>query len=295
VRDAAEAEDEEEEPVSLAPRYELAFAGHYDADQQDVADAVAALVGPQQTVEQVDGGSTQPYRTRDGGWACLLPQRRRHVVEHGSLLEQLRAASHTTSAPGDQLPSDPRSKPAARIDAIAALQRVEVESLWWAQALRPRFRTRTRTDLVDRLRSLVGAARHSLGLEDDRGRSLAQASRSWVSLARVVTGHDSPPYAPHVRCPNETCERIGGLRIRLSDHVGVCLECGSSWEDDRLDRLGVWVRWATEHELGNRLHLVADDADVGVHRRPCPDCAAERTLYAERQRERRTAGKVASC
>jgi len=277
--------------MSLAPRYDAAFARQHDRAQQNVADDVRALVEAQQTVEQVEGGSTSVYRTRDGGLACLLPQRRRHVVEHGALLAQLLAASQSATAAGDGdlQRSSPRSKPSARIDAIAALQRIERESLWWAQALR----TRTRTSLVDRLRGLVGGAGHSLGLTDERDRTLEKATRSWVSTARVVTGHDSPPYAPHVRCPEESCDRLGGLRVRLSARVAVCLECGSSWEDEALGRLGIWVEWATEH-LAGRHHVVPDDAEIGVALRPCPECADERAAYADRLRLRAKQGKVSA-
>lgn len=270
---------------SLSPRFELAFARQHERAQQDVADDVAALVDSQQTVEQVDGGSSAVVRLRDGALACLLPQRRRHVVEHGALLAQLLVATQTATAvgDGDLGRSSPRSKPSARIDAIAAMERVDVESRWWADALG----TRSRTRLPDRLRGLVGGAGHSLGLTDERGRTLAKATRSWVSLARVVTGHDSPPFSPHVRCPD--CDRLGGLRVRLSSRVAVCLECGQSWEDDAtgsLQRLAVWVGWATEH-LAGPAHLVPDDAEVGVDQRPCVECAVERAAFADRQRARR--------
>lgn len=64
--------------------------------------------------------------------------------------------------------------------------------------------------------------------------------RSWWRQARIIAGWDSPPYRPFATCP--VCSKRSGLRINLSSHTAVCVECRTVWGPDTIGLLGEHVR-----------------------------------------------------
>lgn len=249
-----------------------------------VGEVVAELLQPTRTTETIERFEQRPTPAGGQRWRKV---RKRVEVEHPPLLVQLSAAtSSPTMQAGDSYRSVPQSKPSARLDALAVLQRIDVESKQWAQVLG----TRSRVPVTSRLRGLVGGepAARRRRLRDDAGRTLQQATRSWLAAARVVTGWDSPPYTPPVPCPEASCERRGTIRVRFDSHTASCLECGTWWTDGQLHVLGEYVRWSAEHLTGPD-HLVVQVVDGVEQLVRCAECEDVRREMAER-RDARLAG-----
>lgn len=248
---------------------------------EDIADDVDELVNGTTTTADVDrlifvNGTAKTVRTR-------------HTVHHAALLDQLREATQaSTLTSDDAYRPAPASKPSARLDAIAAYQRIDRESTRWAQALH----TRTRVPLPDRLRGLIGAAANGPsdlihGTKDhQRGRDccLRHSVRSWRTQARVVSGVEAPAFAPHVPCPNLDCEAWDALRVRFDAKVASCIDCGTFWDETTIQNLGRIVAWSAEHLIGSR-HWLYDDDGYPVE---CVECLLTRQQMAERHAERKT-------
>lgn len=71
----------------------------------------------------------------------------------------------------------------------------------------------------------------------------ADVSR-WWRQARIIAGWDSPTYRPFATCPN--CSKRSGLRINLSSHSAVCVECRTVWGPDVIGILADHVRLERE-------------------------------------------------
>ena len=247
---------------------------------EDITDDVDELVNGATTTADVDRLTTSGGRTR------LVHGK--HTVHHAALLDQLREATQaSTLTTDDAFRPAPASKPSARLDAIAAYQRIDRESTRWAQALH----SRTRVPLPDRLRGLIGAAANGpsdlvQGAKDHQRRPgccLRHAVRSWRTQARVVSGVEAPAFAPHVPCPNTDCEAWDTLRVRFDARVASCIDCGSFWDDTSIEHLGRIVAWSAEHLIGAR-HWLYDDDGYPVE---CVECLLTRQQMAERARERK--------
>lgn len=76
--------------------------------------------------------------------------------------------------------------------------------------------------------------------------------RYWWRQARIIAGWDSPTYRPFATCP--ACTARGGLRINLSTHTAVCVDCRTVWEPTSIGLLAEHVR----QERGEGL----DDPDL---------------------------------
>lgn len=208
-----------------------------------------------------------------------------HSVTHAPLLDQVRdtVTNPVAVVDRDAFHTAPKSKPAAQLDALAFLRRLEVESTRWAQALR----SRVRVPLESRLSGLVGAAAMAdAQLVGDLGRAV----HGWVIGARIVTGWEKAPWAPNVQCPNTDCERRGTLRIRLDTGVGQCMECGTYWDADNIRVLGDYIRWAGEHLTGPR-HWRVDADGFPVE---CVECLATREQMALRAAARSSSARLSA-
>lgn len=240
--------------------------------RRTISDDINALIRTKTIATPVE----RPAQTDDGTWTTVIEN---HVVTHESLLDQLGdtvTASPLTNA--DAYSGNAGSKPPSRLDAIALLHRIKKES----RAIADTIRLRRTRDLVDRLSAIAGATPDLS--EDDRA-WIQKRTRSWVITARIVTGWDAAPYAPDVPCPNIDCERRASLRIRLDDRVGSCIECGEVWDTDRVEQLGHYVNWASEHLRGAK-HWLTDEEGELVD---CVECLDTREQMAERKNARRHA------
>lgn len=216
----------------------------------------------------------------DGGWSVPRWTRIKetHETHYAPLLEQLEEAVHQSPEAGAHGGGTPKSKPSARLDALAVLQRIDRQSRARAADLNIEP-----AQLPARLLAISGKV----------GATLDEQVRAWWVAARCATGWEQHPYAPDVPCPNVECERWSTLRIRLDDYLASCVECGEVWDRGNYVQLGDYVRWASEHLRGAR-HWLYDAEGYPVE---CVECLPEREAMAKRLLQRaaqeRAARKVA--
>jgi len=209
-----------------------------------------------------------------------------HTVTHPALLDQLDQTVTGATGGGETIRTAYGSKPAGRIDVLAFLERIDKQSKTIAtQHGIPNLPLRRRLQAIGGI----------LGDATDR------TVRSWWSTARILTTHDTPPFAPDVPCPIETCERRGTLRVRIEEQAGVCVECHTVWDETDFGRLRLWVEWSAEHLRGPQ-HWVNSEDTHGYDEQlgyvvECQSCVPWRAGMAERETARlsqaptRTRGK----
>lgn len=207
--------------------------------------------------------TTDPEGTSVPAWTRIKTT---HQVDHEPLLQQLLEATTNASSAGAWGGGNAASKPAARLDAIAVLQRIDRQSAQLADELHL-----PHTVIGARLLAISGKV-------GDQEHPLVKA---WWVAARCSTGWEQPPYSPDVPCPNVECERWSTLRIRLDDYLASCVECGETWSESNYKQLGDYVQWASEHLHGPKHWLI----DADGYPVECTDkaCLTERDAMAERQ------------
>jgi hypothetical protein len=225
------------------------------------ADHITHLIRGWTTTETI----RRPTQDTNGRWKTTNTL---HTVQHPPLLNQLEeAVTGTTLTNDDTYRHNTGSKPAARLDAIVVLQRIDRQSRELATRLHL-----DRAPLRPRLSGIAG----KLATTTD------PTVAAWWRSARIVTGWDSPPYSPPVPCPNETCEKRGTLRIRLADRIATCVECGSTWGPDEINMLGRWVEWAADHLTGPTHWTTTPDG----YPTECVECIGTRREMGERAARR---------
>lgn len=200
-----------------------------------------------------------------------------HVVTHAPLLTQLRAATAgATGLSDDSASTRATSKPAAHLEALDLLARIDHQSAALADE-----HGIDEPDLTKRLLALSGF----IGHEPHR------LVRSWWTAARVVTHWDAPAYRPHgTPCPN--CWETTTLRIRVDDELAHCTACGESWDttgqpDARpLSLLAQHVRWCTDHQVTKPRHWLIDENGYPVE---CVECLEFRSAWASWRAEQAAA------
>lgn len=241
-----------------------------------IADNINQLIRPHTTTVQAPNMTRLPVPTTNPRalrpWiithtAGTHPQR----TEHPPLLDQLEDSTTLLAVNGDLYHGNPDSKPPARLDAVALVQRINHQTA----AIEHDLGITRAGNLRTRLSRIAG---ETANLDTDGARHIDTTTRSWVIAARIITGHDAPPYQPDVPCPNTECERRSTLRIRLEDRIATCTECGSVWDEHTITQLGVYVRWAAEHLTGPR-HWLTDPDGYPVE---CTECLETRQEMGER-------------
>lgn len=189
----------------------------------------------------------QPFQTprhNPDGTVTFITQR--HYTTSPPLLEQLwSAAEQSGSTEGGRRAFG--SKPSARLDALDVAMRIENE-------VHRLLRDCRVTDSHDKYPHTIDAVRH-LGSLATHDRDVFRTVRSWWSAARVVTGWDSPAWAPNSSCP--LCAARGGLRIKLDLHTAVCVECHETWMPETIGLLADHIR-AEADESDESCEIVPD-------------------------------------
>lgn len=170
---------------------------------------------------------------------------RNHLIRVPSLLHQL---AHATpqNITGDDRPGGAgfESKPAAHLDAVDALTRVDrdtirlLATLGLQPAVTAQETTADRVRLLHRLLAIVNPG---------QGRAITRAITSWYTHARVVTGWDEPAWRPASTCP--ACTEHGTLRIRRPEKLAACVHCGETWDPWTIGLLADHIR--LEADLGH--------------------------------------------
>ncbi len=173
-----------------------------------------------------------------------------HRVRVPSLLDQLDDAAPAN----DQAPQSGayESKPAARIDALAALVDIERGTNRWLNRYDVDHQTMTTDECVRALGALLAGRMtrcHRRSAAVDKGTQLvtcchwhdaARDVRRWWARARIVTGWDQPAWRPDATCPN--CGTRGSLGVRLAERVATCVECHEGWDPTSYQELAEHVR-----------------------------------------------------
>lgn len=232
------------------------------------ADYIRELIDTTITTERIDRFVPVPNIT-EPPWHLPAWTRTREAfaVTHPSLIEQLREST-VQAKDGDFAGGSAKSKPAARLDAVAVLQRIDKESKALATELDVYV-----PHLYNRLSAISGAV----------GNNDHPTVKAWWIAARCATGWEQPPYQPDVPCPNVECEIRGGLRIRLDDAIASCVHCGASWGAETYGVLGEYVKWASEHLTGPK-HVLYD---ADGYPKDCEVCQDERLAMEGRKEERK--------
>lgn len=164
-----------------------------------------------------------------------------HVTRVPALLVQLQHASPSGTG-GDRSASGYASRPAARIEALDCLQRIDTDAAWWVRHLGEDDDRSTTAGTVLQLHGLaaglVACDRRRRGCCDRH--ELEHDVRRWWTQARIVTGWDSPAWRPANTCP--LCGVKGGLRVKLADESGFCAECGETWVPETIALLAEHIR-----------------------------------------------------
>ena len=236
------------------------------------ADHIRELIDETTTTERIDrfvpvpNVTTPPWHIP--GWTKI---RETHATTHPSLIEQLREST-SQSKEGEYAGGAAKSKPAARLEALDVLARIERESRQLARDL-----DAYRPHLYNRLSAIAGAI----------GNKEHPIVKAWWIAARCATGWEQPAYQPDVPCPNMDCERRASLRIRIADEIAHCVKCGTTWGPEQFATLGEYIRWAAEHLTGKQ-HMLYDADGYPVE---CEVCKLEREAMGERRAARKAASK----
>lgn len=213
----------------------------------DVLDMVAELTRPHVHAEH--------YSVPVGGTIFG----RRHHTRVPSLLHQLQHASPSGEGLGRSAAYE--SRPAARVEALDTLVRIDLAAARWVRELGEDDPGSTAA-CVRLLGSLLPSADRCKRMSVNRDRDCCSAHaiehdiRRWYAQARVVTGWDIPPWRPDATCPN--CAVRGGLRVRLEDRTAVCAECHETWDSTTYQQLAEHVRTEADERRRQRLSLVVD-------------------------------------
>lgn len=171
--------------------------------------------------------------------------RRDHVTTVPPLLWQLEHAIPTKA--GDTSPGGFRSQPAAWLESLDTMARIDLEASRWVTDM-GETDDGTTIQVVTRLGSLLPSAdrcHRARGHMDDEKwcctwHAVAHDVRRWHTQARIVTGWQSPAWRPNNTCP--VCGKRGGLRVRLSDQSAMCIECREVWVAGTIGLLAEHIR-----------------------------------------------------
>lgn len=260
--------------MNVATRH-VDLAEHRDHDV-DVLDMVDELVAPHQHREHY---TTEPI----GGtrWS------RDHITRVPSLLDQLEhsmpsSLGEAAGARGFE------SRPAARLEALDALIRIDHDATAWVQKITPDAALpATTAAVVRRLGGLMPRLEKCYRHRPRRGadhrvdcclwHKVEDDIRGWWAQARIMAGWDTPAWQPDGSCP--ACGTLGGLRIRLSASMGFCVACRERWGPDAIGLLGEHIRAeAFRRSAGRRVEPCWCPWPTPVDRMGplCPRCGSAR-------------------
>jgi hypothetical protein len=230
---------------------------------------------------------------------------RDHTTRVPSLIAQLEHSMPSSSgeAGGNR---GFESRPAARIEALDALIRIDADAAAWCLEVDPDHAVPSTTAAavahlggllprVDRCHRAKPARRERTVICCTWHRAETDI-RSWWAQARILAGWDSPAWQPHATCP--LCAQAGSLRIRLSANVGTCTNCRETWDPSTIGVLAEHIRVeAFRRSLDRTVEPCWCPWPTPVDRmgKLCPRCASARchraitaTMQAAATRDERT-------
>lgn len=218
----------------------------------------------------------EPYTVRGlaGGIAS-----RTHAIRVPSLLTQLWQNDIPSQAAGDGPRPGFQSKPVARLEALDAAVRIDLEAARWIRDL---GEDDHHTDTAATIRQLHGL---TPSCDPVQRRAIEHDVRRWWTQARIVTGWDSPAWSPDNTCPQ--CGDRGSLKIRLGEHIGMCTQdnCWATWDEATIGLLADHIREESEAESEPRSGVgpcwcPLPKPDVPDLQHQCRGCGSVRCRHA---------------
>lgn len=210
----------------------------------DIHDWVAELCEPIVHVEHY------VIEKRSGG--VTMWHGRDHRTEHPSLVDQLYSALSASGSVEEGMRPGFTSKPAASLEAIDAVVRIDRAAARWVRRLGQDDFQDTE-GCIRALHALWPSTRHchqkaTEGCCDRH--DIIRDVRSWWTTARCVTGWDSPAWKPDATCP--LCGTRGTLRVKLAAEAATCIECHGTWDTESIGLLADHIRAESDAAASDR-------------------------------------------
>lgn len=173
----------------------------------------------------------EPYSLRRGKMLVNTA----HITTVPPLLAQLAAAGEPSSSAEAGLPRPAASKPAARLDALDTLIRIDLAAARWV-------RDWGEDDPGDTIRCVRMVGSLSVSAGSSSAAAALKDVRRWWTWARVTTGWDLPAWQPANTCP--LCGIRGTLRVRVVEKLGTCINdaCRETWDETTIGLLADHIR-----------------------------------------------------
>lgn len=243
--------------------------------RRQLADYIRELTEPHQHSEH--------YTIRVG----IAWEGRDHHTRAPALIAQLWENDIPSAAADDGPRPGYASRPAARLDALDAAARIDLEVNLWITDMGEQTRG---LDTITALRQLHGL---SASADDVTKRAIARDAKRWWTQARIVTGWDSPAWTPDNTCPQ--CGERGSLKVKLADRIAMCTfdgdqsrrkeACKVTWSEETIGLLADHIRAESDRERQPRHGIgpcwcplpkpVVPDLS-----RLCPGCGSARCRHA---------------
>lgn len=177
-----------------------------------------------------------------------------HVTQVPPLITQLSEANPASTGAGA---GKPASRPAANIEALDTLIDIDLAAARWVRDLGEDDPGST-IACISKLYGLAASAHHcgnqKATIENRRAvccavHQIERDIRRWWTQARIVSGWDSPAWAPNNTCP--MCSERRTLRIRSDDKTAMCTGCRETWDGGNIGLLAEHVRGENDDELAS--------------------------------------------
>ncbi len=165
--------------------------------------------------------------------------RHRKFREHRSVIPGLLAQLYDAAVDPVQAPQEggtrpkPSSRPPLALEALSTYESIAGAALRWVRVVRLQPRVTPQSNI----RALVGTVGHH---DEDTLDAMYEDLRTWRRWAAVMTGWESPLFAPRMACP--ACESFGSIRVNAERGMAFCMRCEHWWEGEGLVEMAENVR-----------------------------------------------------
>lgn len=165
-----------------------------------------------------------------------------HVTRVPALIEQLQTGTPTGT--GDGALKGFESRPAAWLECIDTLVRIDLECSRWVKDLGEDDDEIDTAKLLRKLYGLYPSApkcrRTHPGTDCCSRHAIEADVRRWWLQARIITGWETSAWRPANTCP--ACSARGKLRVRFSPQGAFCVECRTTWDELTIGLLAEHIR-----------------------------------------------------
>jgi hypothetical protein len=177
-----------------------------------------------------------------------------HITQVPPLITQLAQANPASTGAGA---GKPASRPAANIEALDTLIHIDLAAARWVREL-GEDDPGTTIACISKLHGLAASAHHcghsKATIENRKAtcctvHQIERDIRRWWTQARIVSGWDTPAWAPNNTCP--MCSERRTLRIRSDDQTAMCVGCRETWDRGNIGLLADHVRLENDDDVAS--------------------------------------------